>query len=760
MKHRMRIKTGIRMEHGMRMKRGGIWRRWLAGLLAAVMLAELVPVYARDAADGQAAESSHATVYDGGQSAADGSKSAAQDGRKNTAQASGQAGGQAVTLARREDALSKVGSAVVQTKHRAAADAAGAKSTDASNAADADASDVSSAGEDAPYVLAEETSLRGEAEKHFRLSDGTYLAVQYARPVHLQTADGQWADLDNELTLCQGAYQADNGLTTASFAQNLSTGELFTASYRDYTISMALAGRDWAAAPDAERPVPPDPAESAASGEPEETPAAPVQGNDAAADPAQGGVAAADADNTSNKTDNGTTSGALSDPEPAKPGRISDAVATLLDIPAAQNASASLEQQVQPAGLAQGLLYEDAAPEIDLSYTACGFDVKEAIIVKAPQAAYCYAFRLTLDGLTPKLSDGAVLLSNAAGAVIYVIPAPYLEDAAGATSDAADYALSPQTDGSYLLTVTADETWMNDDSRAWPIQIDPTVELRSDNYVRGTYIRSAQPTAKAGDRSTLFAGYLTTAGQQELCVQMVLPALPKNATLVSALLSVDHVGLFTKTYANAPTGSKLQLYAYALNGLVGDAAQMTWNDVYGSGGYGRAQDPLDYRTLSTSTRGQYVAWDITRTVLSQYDESKRYAAITLAAKDGANAAYFASLNGHYSTNNPYGSPMLLVQYRHNAGVQTALSYHEQSIGRAGQGYVSDYDLQTTLVNPIATSASAVLPYTLSLVYNSAYRRRRARLSHAAVQSDAHRRGLEALSPADGDLLPAPSVVGH
>lgn len=740
MKHGMRMKTGLQMktgiqmergirrEHGIRMKRGGIWRRWIAGVLAAVMLAELVPVYARDAADGQAAESSHSTVYDGGQSAADGSKSTAQDGRKNTAQTSGQAGDQAVTLARREDALTRVGGPAVQTKHRAAADAAGAKSTDTSGVSDAsnaaDASAASSAGEDAPYVLAEETALRGEAEKHFRLSDGTYLAVQYARPVHLQTADGQWADLDNELTLRQGAYRADNGLTTASFAQNLSTGELFTAGYRDYTISMALAGRDWAAAPDAERPVTPDPAESAASGEPEETPAAPVQGNDAAADPAQGGVAAADADNTSNKTDNGTTSGALSDPEPAKPGRISDAVATLLDIPAAQNASASLEQQVQPAGLARGLLYEDAAPEIDLSYTACGFDVKEAIVVKAPQAAYRYAFRLTLDGLTPKLSDGAVLLSNAAGEVIYVIPAPYLEDAAGATSDAADYTLSPQADGSYLLTVTADEAWMNDDARAWPIQIDPTVELRSDNYVRGTYIRSAQPTAKAGDRSTLFAGYLTTAGQQELCVQMVLPALPKNATLVSALLSVDHVGLFTKTYANAPTGSKLQLYAYALNGLVGDAAQMTWNDVYGSGGYGRAQDPLDYRTLSTSTRRQHISWDITRAVMTQYDKNnpdELFAAITLAAKDGANAAYFASLNGHYSKNNPYGSPMLLVQYRHNAGVQTALSYHEQSAGRAGQGYVSDYDLQTTLVNPIATSASAVLPYTLSLVYNSAYR---------------------------------------
>ena len=374
MKHGMRMKTGIQkergiqMERGIRRKRGGLWRRWLAGLLAAVMLAELVPVYAReDAAADQAMEPSDIS-------------------------------------------------------------------------ADAASSDASSAGEDAPYVLAEETALRGEAEKHFRLSDGTYLAVQYARPVHLQTADGQWADLDNELTLRQGAYQADNGLTTASFAQNLSTGELFTASYREYTISMALAGRDWAAAPDAERPVTPDPAEPASSGEPEETPAAPVQGaatnpeagassadanaaqgssassaaaatggngasnttaaqGNAASSAAQGrssgagsaaaqsSTASADADNASNKTDKTKTSGALSGPESAKPDRISDAVATLLDIPAAQNASASLEQQVQPAGLAQGLLYEDAAPEIDLSYTACGFDVKEAIIVKAPQAA-------------------------------------------------------------------------------------------------------------------------------------------------------------------------------------------------------------------------------------------------------------------------------------------------------------------------------------------------------------------------------------
>ena len=117
MKHGMRMKTGIQkergiqMERGIRRKRGGLWRRWLAGLLAAVMLAELVPVYAReDVAAGQAAERSQSVTL--------------LDREKNT---SGQSDDQAVTLARGEGDSSNAGGAdAAQTKNRAAADAAGA----------------------------------------------------------------------------------------------------------------------------------------------------------------------------------------------------------------------------------------------------------------------------------------------------------------------------------------------------------------------------------------------------------------------------------------------------------------------------------------------------------------------------------------------------------------------------------------------------------------------------------------------------------
>lgn len=48
-------------------------------------------------------------------------------------------------------------------------------------------------------ILAEETSKREQYVKHFRMSDGSYRAVQYEVPVHF-IQDGEWTDYDNTLT--------------------------------------------------------------------------------------------------------------------------------------------------------------------------------------------------------------------------------------------------------------------------------------------------------------------------------------------------------------------------------------------------------------------------------------------------------------------------------------------------------------------------------------------------------------------------------
>ena len=50
-------------------------------------------------------------------------------------------------------------------------------------------------------VIEEKESLRDENIKHYLLSDGTTKAVVYPTPVHYLNDSGEWADIDNTLSL-------------------------------------------------------------------------------------------------------------------------------------------------------------------------------------------------------------------------------------------------------------------------------------------------------------------------------------------------------------------------------------------------------------------------------------------------------------------------------------------------------------------------------------------------------------------------------
>jgi hypothetical protein len=46
-------------------------------------------------------------------------------------------------------------------------------------------------------VLGEDISKRSESVKHFRMSDGSFMAVSYGVPVHYEDQQGQWQDINN-----------------------------------------------------------------------------------------------------------------------------------------------------------------------------------------------------------------------------------------------------------------------------------------------------------------------------------------------------------------------------------------------------------------------------------------------------------------------------------------------------------------------------------------------------------------------------------
>ena len=151
------------------------------------------------------------------------------------------------------------------------------------------------------------------------------------------------------------------------------------------------------------------------------------------------------------------------------------------------------------------LRYSGVLPETDLEYILTGNDLKENIVIHGLCESYTYSFTLALEGLSAFLAeDGSVTLTNGEEE-LYRIPAPYMYDAAGEYSDAVFYTLEGE-DGAYILTVTADEAWIGDEGRAFPVIVDPSV--LSMNYIPAvvnTYVKEYDTSCHYND-STLYVG--------------------------------------------------------------------------------------------------------------------------------------------------------------------------------------------------------------------------------------------------------------
>lgn len=82
-----------------------------------------------------------------------------------------------------------------------------------------------------PDVSGEIPELRGEYEKHFSLSDGTYSAVVYPYPVHYDS-NGTWQEIDNTLRSGSETYMvaAEPGVELAELLPAEQGGGLTTLS--------------------------------------------------------------------------------------------------------------------------------------------------------------------------------------------------------------------------------------------------------------------------------------------------------------------------------------------------------------------------------------------------------------------------------------------------------------------------------------------------------------------------------------------------
>lgn len=105
------------------------------------------------------------------------------------------------------------------------------------------------------YIVGEAYDARDEFQKDYRLSDGSFIAVEYGVPVHYEE-DGEWQDIDNRLepiAMYDGTdvYQTVNGDVSQSFSASLEDGSIMASSSGDSMLSVSL----WDGASSEEKPV-------------------------------------------------------------------------------------------------------------------------------------------------------------------------------------------------------------------------------------------------------------------------------------------------------------------------------------------------------------------------------------------------------------------------------------------------------------------------------------------------------------------------
>lgn len=591
-------------------------------------------------------------------------------------------------------------------------------------------------------------ALREENIKQFRMNDGSYIAVQYATPVHYEDENGQWQDIDNTLYFdsvnTAKVYSARNGQEYLSFAANLQGGDLFSTSFGDYSVHLSLFGTSADAEEDVTQTTSPEdstlnPETSESASVSEATEPMPKQGVSEITTP----TTTEDASYSVTQSDAVFAEKAL---------QFHGAVeAQIQDGSEAMSVSTEAETSFLPDTLSSSLLYENVYDSVDLKYEVFGYNIKESIIVNQPRDCYEFSFVMQLDGLMPIMQeDGSILLVDDEQTPIYIIPAPYMIDSSNTYSDAAAYTLDNLADGKYLLCVEADAEWMN--TAQFPVAIDPTIfKLQSSNPLSWSYIFSGNPATTYSGTSH-YIGYtaLNNGGEYQIITHInTLPSLPAGSVVTNAAINVRH-----STFSNDSSANYMMMEAHRLtidksSGQTYDnwLKNMTWNNVHPGGATNYNSRIEDFTKLTSSTTRTYIALDLTRAVRDWYQNGTQNRTLLLKSDCSSSKRIASTL--YTSASNTY----FAVTYRNDFGLEDYYTYQTQSAGRAGTGYVSDHMQRLTIENPIITSDSNVMPFSLPLVYNSALNN-----SYFGSSSDSYTRDFQNMILGGGWKLSAQQCI--
>ncbi len=284
------------------------------------------------------------------------------------------------------------------------------------------------------------------------------------------------------------------------------------------------------------------------------------------------------------------------------------------------------------------------ADNTSLNYTATSTGVKETIVLSEPPTEDA-RWSFDIDGsagleanLTP---DGGVHFKDQSGTTAFHIPPPFMTDSSDSDSSyssAVSFDLF-RDDTGWRLDVVADESWLHDPSRVYPIMIDPTIT--TDPPVKDCYISAQSPNvSNCGPGSPYLRVGVGGGDPRRSLLKFYVSAVPSDASIDDAQLEL---------YMDATQSTTLNGTEYVArrmtHGWTGDA---TWNTHNGVNAWTKPGGDFAARSyagtgINGSTSG-YKSLDVTPMVSTWVNGSELNSGLVVkqAAEDTNNVLYFIS----------------------------------------------------------------------------------------------------------------------
>ncbi|MBR5489325.1 MAG: RHS repeat protein, partial [Firmicutes bacterium] len=361
----------------------------------------------------------------------------------------------------------------------------------------------------------------------------------------------------------------------------------------------------------------------------------------------------------------------------------------------------------------QTLTYPDVYEGVDAEYKVGLSGIKENLILKEAGTQTEFEILYDIGKLNAVQEDERSIQLMKGEEVIYQIQAPYMKDANGEYSDQLTLEIKEQKNKKLRVALSADEKWLKDENRVYPVIIDPVVQTKTTkSAIDSTFIASGKASTNFSGKLELLVG--KESSEYKNCrtlVKFTLPKLKAGDVVVDAQLNL----LNWKSGFYSTGTPNLRVHAHQIEGSWTKSG-VTWNNR-------PAFDDkvLDYDYIGATGSPQWRIFNVTEAVRSWYDKTapnrgimiKSYTESGSYADTGVKAYFWPER--YNEVDDAY--PTLQIVYRNNKGLEDYWNYTSLSAGTAGTAHINDYTGNLVLIHEDTATSGNLVPVTLQHVYN-------------------------------------------